>query len=123
MVSRAVHIEVICGYDSNSFLMALSRFASIRGWPQYIYSDPGSQLVGAEKELKEAWEKIDRNELNKKCVQNGLKWVFGSADSPRQQGAVESLVKARKEQYASRLESSVLRCLNFLRCVPKLLTC
>ena len=54
MVSRAVHIEVVCGYDTNSFLMALSRFASIRGWPQYIYSDPGSQLVGAKRELKEA---------------------------------------------------------------------
>ena len=54
MVSRAVHIEVVCGYDTNSFLMALSRFASIRGWPQYICSKSGSQLVGAEKELKEA---------------------------------------------------------------------
>ena len=36
--------------------MALSRFASIRGRPQYIYSDRGSQLVGAERELKEALE-------------------------------------------------------------------
>ena len=75
MVSRAVHIEVVCGYDTNSFLMALSRFASIRGWPQYIYNDPGSQLVGAERELKEAWEKMDRDEINKKGVQNGLKWT------------------------------------------------
>ena len=31
MVSRAVHIEVVYGYDTNSFLMALNRFASIRG--------------------------------------------------------------------------------------------
>ena len=39
---------------------------------------------------------MDRNEINKKGVQNGLKWIFGSADSPWQQGAVESLVKAAK---------------------------
>ena len=58
MVSRAVHIEAIYGYDTNSFLIALSRFVSIQGWPQYIYSDPGSQLVKAERELKEAWEKM-----------------------------------------------------------------
>lgn len=76
--------------------MALSRFASMRGWPQYIYSDPGSELVGAERELKEAWEKMNREELNKNGVQNGLKWIFGCADSPWQQSAVESLVKATK---------------------------
>ena len=63
LVSRAVHIEAVYGYDTSSFLMALSRFASIRGWPQYI-SDPGSQLIGAERELKEHWEKIDRSKLH-----------------------------------------------------------
>ncbi len=95
-VSRAVHIEAVYGYDTSSFLMALSRFCSLRGRPQYIYSDPGLQLIGAERELREAWEKIDRRELNKKGVQNGLKWIFGSVDSPWHQGAVESLVKAAK---------------------------
>ena len=59
MVSRAVHIEAVCGYDTNFFLIALSRIASIRGWPQYIDSDPGSQLVKAERELKEAREKMN----------------------------------------------------------------
>ena len=39
---------------------------------------------------------MDRDEINKKGVQNGLKWIFGSADSPWQQGAVESFVKAAK---------------------------
>ena len=43
--------------------MTLCRFASLRGWPEKIYSDPGSQLVGAEGELKEAWQKIDREPL------------------------------------------------------------
>lgn len=100
LVSRAVHIEAVYGYDTCSFLMALSRFTSIRGWPAYIYSDPGSQLIGAERELKEHWEKIDRGKLHKNGVENGLTWVFGSADSPWHQGAVESLVKAAKRAIA-----------------------
>ncbi len=54
LVVGAVHIEAVYGYDTQSFLMALSRFASIRGWPTTIYSDPGSQIVGADRELKEA---------------------------------------------------------------------
>ena len=96
LVSRAVHIEAVYGYDTSSFLLALSRFASIRGWPEFIYSDPGSQVIGAERELKEARDKIDRSELHKSGLQNGVTWKFGSADSPWYQGAVESLVKAAK---------------------------
>ena len=49
LVMRSVHIEVVFGYDSESFLMALTRFVSVRGLPEIIYSDPGSQVVGAER--------------------------------------------------------------------------
>ena len=52
----------------------MSRFACIRGWPATIYSDPGSQLVGADREIKEAWKGIDREALDKDGVQNGLTW-------------------------------------------------
>lgn len=88
LAMRAVHIEAVFGYNTSNFLMALSRFASLRGWPEMIYSDPGSQLVGAERELKEAWQ-ID-------SVQNGSTWVFGPSSSPCHQRAVESLIKAAK---------------------------
>ena len=96
LVMRAIHIEVVFGYDTESFLMALSRFVSVRGWPEIIYSDPGSQLIGAERELREAWTSIERCSLHKKGLQNGLTWVFGQADSPWYQGTVESLVKSVK---------------------------
>ena len=58
------------GYDTSNFLMALSRFASIRGWPEKIYSDPGSRVVGVERELKEVWKKIDRKSLQRTSPQN-----------------------------------------------------
>ena len=96
LAMRAVHIETVFGYASSNFLMVLSRFASIRGWPNKIYSDPGSQLVGAERELKEAWKKIDRKSSQRSSAQDGSTWVFGPAGSPWHQGAVESLIKAAK---------------------------
>ena len=71
LAMRAVHIEAVFGYGASNFLMPLSRFASLRGWPKMIYSDPGSQLVGAERELKEAWQRINRESLQKDSVQNG----------------------------------------------------
>ena len=77
LVMRAVHIEAVFGYDTESFLMALSRFISVRGWPEIIYSDPGSQLIGAERELAETWKSIDRQSLHKSGTENGLTWNFG----------------------------------------------
>ena len=88
MVARAVHIEIACGYDTNNFMMALRRFAGIRGWPQKIFSDPGSQLTCADKEIKDA--------LFKTGSENGMQWIIGTPDSPWHQGPVESLIKTVK---------------------------
>ena len=96
LYSKAVHIEVVFGYDTDSFLMALTRFASIRGWPEKIFSDPGTQLVGAEKELATAWKLLDKDTVYKMSVTKGTLWTFGPADSPWHQGAVETPVKAAK---------------------------
>jgi hypothetical protein len=87
MTMRAVHIEGVFGYDTDSFL---------RGWPLKIYSDPGSQLVSVDRELKDAWSNLDQEQIHKKAVDNGLTWVFGPADAPWYQGAVESLIKSAK---------------------------
>ena len=89
MVSRAVHIESMFGYDTDSFMLAMRRFASLRGTPQKLYSDPGSQLVGAKRELKDA--------MSKSGSENGFEWILGTPDAPWQQGAVESLVKTVKK--------------------------
>ncbi|KAK6191002.1 hypothetical protein SNE40_002752 [Patella caerulea] len=93
---RAVQIEAMYSYGTDSFLLALSRFSSIRGWPELIYSDPGTQLIGAENELKNAWVKINKDSCVRKSAENGLKWIFGPANSPWHQGAVEALVKSAK---------------------------
>ena len=97
LYSRAVHIEMVFGYDTQSFLMALNRFASLRGWPEKIFSDPGTQLIGADKEISKCWKALDQNAIYKEGITKGAQWIFGPADSPWHQGAVESLVKAAKK--------------------------
>ena len=96
LASRAVHIEAVFGYDTSSFLLALRRFSAIRGWPEVIYSDPGSQLVGASNELEEAWKNMDKDMLRSVGLEKGTTWVFGPADSPWHQGAAESLIRSTK---------------------------
>ena len=88
MCSRAVHIEPAFGYDASSFLMALTNFTSIRGWPERMYSDPGTQLTAASKEINLA--------AAEKGTLHGMTWIVGPPDSPWYQGAVESLVSTVK---------------------------
>ena len=97
LFSRAVHLEAAFGYDTQSFLQALQRFTNIRGWPSKIFSDPGSQLIGAERELTAAWSAVDREAIYKTCSDQGTEWKFSPADSPWRQGSVEALVKAAKK--------------------------
>ena len=82
LYSRAVHIEMVFGYDTQSFLMALSWFASLRGWPEKIFSDPGTQLIGADKEISKCWKALDQNAIYKEGITKGTQWIFGPADSP-----------------------------------------
>lgn len=53
MVTRAVHIDISEGYDTQNFLTVLKRFTCLRGFPKKLYSDNGTQLVSANKELRE----------------------------------------------------------------------
>lgn len=97
--SRAVHIEAAFGYDTSSFLLALSRFIYIRGYPSNIYSDPGSQLVGADAELKEAWTNMEHGRIRQVDAEKGMNWHFGPADSSWYQGAAESLISGIKRSF------------------------
>ena len=82
LYSRAVHIEAAFGCDTDSFMVAFMRFTSIRGWPEIMYSDPGTQLVNADKELRQMWRKMEKQVLYQVSASNGLQWIFGPADSP-----------------------------------------
>jgi IS30 family transposase len=53
VATRAIHLEVAFGLDTDNFLNALARFTSRRGTPTKITSDNGTNFVGAVNELKE----------------------------------------------------------------------
>ena len=107
MVARAVHLEIACGYDTQNFMLAFRRFVGIRGWPQILYSDAGTQLIGANKELQSA--------LSQKGCTRGMEWRIGCADAPWHQGAAEALIKSVKKSLLFSIKNQRLS-------VPELMT-
>ncbi|CAB0041910.1 unnamed protein product [Trichogramma brassicae] len=51
-VTKAVHLELVFKCDAPSFIAALKRFISRRGYPAEIWSDCGTNFVGADAELR-----------------------------------------------------------------------
>ena len=51
LLSRAIHLELVYGLDTDSFLRCLIRMTSRRGYPQEIFSDRGTNFIGAAREL------------------------------------------------------------------------
>ena len=58
LVTRAVHIETCADLITQTTLMAIRRFVSLRGNPQQIYSDNATTFIRASKKLKDGIEKL-----------------------------------------------------------------
>ena len=95
--STAVHLDIASDYSTNAFLMVFRKFVSIRGYPSSIYSDSGSQLVGASNVLKEISKNWDWSEINEFCCTRGINWNFSPGDAPWWNGCCESLIKSVKK--------------------------
>lgn len=61
MSTRAVHIELVSALTTEAFLAALSRFTSRRGNPANIFSDNGTNYIGANNELNKMYDFLRGN--------------------------------------------------------------
>ena len=92
MCTRAVHLDLAPDYSTETFLLVLRRFVSLRGYPAKLYSDNGPQLVAADKELKDITKNWNWDELFEFGVTEGLQWEFSPADAPWYNGTSEALL-------------------------------
>ena len=104
--TRAVHLEVAWGLDTDSFLNAFTRFTSRRGVPKEMTSDNGTNFVGAVNELKELVGQLDKDKIQGMTAQKGVKWTFNPPGAPHFGGAHEIMVKAAKKAIYAVLSSS-----------------
>jgi hypothetical protein len=105
---RAVHIEVTESLSTESFLMAFTRFCSIRGCPKRVYSDNGSSLVRGSKELKQMLMQWDHSKINKQMVKSGIEWHFGVPNASHQNGVFERVIRSIRGVLAGLVHQQVM---------------
>ena len=58
--AKAVHLEMVSDLTTEAFIATLRRFIARHGRPSFIWSDHGTNFVGAARELKELAEFLER---------------------------------------------------------------
>lgn len=96
---KAIHVECVDGLTTDAFLAAFRRFVSRRGLPTDVYSDNGTNFVGAANELNRQFALSSReieNSIADKFVEEGIRWHFIPPASPHFGGLWEAGVKSVK---------------------------
>lgn len=95
-VTHAVHIELATDLSTPCFLSVLRRFAARRGLPIDIYSDNGSNFLGANRELNKVICDLKAKNVTDYLIKNDITWHFIPPRSPHFGGLWESAVKSAK---------------------------
>ena len=97
---KAVHLELVSDLTTDAFISALRRFIARRGKPKLLWSDHGTNFVGAQKELNELAEFLEsqrvQNVVSQFCTSQRVQWKFIPERSPHFGGLWESAVKSMK---------------------------
>jgi hypothetical protein len=114
MVTRAIHLELAHDLSSDSFMMCLKNFTFRRGYCKEMYSDNGTNLVGASRELAAEWKQIIPT-VAEKSAEMEMQWHFNPPGAAHFGGAWERLIQSVKKYLAIILNSTfpkedTLRC-------------
>ncbi|GFY24155.1 integrase catalytic domain-containing protein [Trichonephila clavipes] len=98
--TKAVHIEAVGDLTTDSFIAALRRFSARRGAPRHIYSDNGTNFVGARRkldEIRKLWLSLPTNEaISYYLSKSSIDWPFIPPSSPHFGGIWESGIRSVK---------------------------
>ena len=94
LTMRAVHIEVAHTLEADSFICAYQRFVSRRGKPKEMYSDNGTNFTGAERELREALERLDQTQIYNGLRLEDVQWSFNPPEASYQGGIWERMIRS-----------------------------
>ena len=93
MSTRAVHIEVAHSLTTESFLMALERFVARRRHVHDLYSDNGTNFIGAQRVIQEYLKKWNQKQIRDSLQCLDIEWHFNTPTASHFGGAWERLIR------------------------------
>ncbi|XP_060882006.1 uncharacterized protein LOC132953650 [Metopolophium dirhodum] len=105
MTTKAVHLEPVSALSTEAFRLTLDRFVARRGLPLSIYSDCGTNFVGAARQLRQLVNHPDtRDQLSGHIA---CEWHFNPPGAPHFGGIWEAAVKSAKSLLLRAMNSQV----------------
>lgn len=87
MTTRAVYLELAHDLSADAFLICLNSVQNRRGKIKFLYSDNGTNFIGANNEM---------SKIRHRLTSDGIEWQFNPPLSPHFGGAWERMVKEVK---------------------------
>ena len=98
--TRSVHFELCSEQTTSSMLASLTRFVARSGLPGKIFTDNGTNFIGAAKEIDQCFKLLSSSELQDELAMSlnadQLEWHFSPARAPHFGRLWEAGVKAMK---------------------------
>ena len=94
LVMRAVHIEITNSLDTDGFINALRRFINLRGKPETIYSDNGTNFKAGEREIREALTSWNQRSIHEFLRQKNIVWKFNPPTASHMGGIWERVIRS-----------------------------
>ena len=92
LATRSIHLEVAYNLDTSSFIQALRRFVARRGQVTEIASDNGTNFIGEKRELREAIQAWNNEQISDFLLQKGISWSFNPPGASHHGGTWERLI-------------------------------
>ena len=93
LASRAVHLKMAYGLDTDSFLNAFYRVASRRGIPEELFSDSITNFKGADAKLKLLVKELDENKITQSIANKVITWHVNPPLASLFGGVQETIIK------------------------------
>lgn len=112
LCTKAIHLELASDLSSNTFISAFRRFISRRGDCNTLYSDLGTNFVGAKNQLDDIYRLLQSNEyktaFQSELNSNKIEWKFNPPSAPHFGGIWESNVKSVKSHLTRVIGTQIL---------------
>ena len=124
MSTKAIHLELVSSLTSEAFIAALKCFIARRGLISHLYSNNGSNSVGAKRKLKLFFKSKEFvRQVHNYAANMQFQWHFIPPNSPHFGGLWEAGVKTLKYHWKRIVDKALLTFEEFSTLITQVEAC